>query len=173
MNFLPYEKFTIQTNKSVATVESIMKDNVEPKLFIDTTLGPSISKDFYGVVGSDCFEIKPITWMRNSFVPSIKGKIKIGQVDIKMMLSRDIVAFIVAFSAFCLFFFVLCLLPGTVVESKSLIELHLNPNLFMTSIPIIMLIFSYSLTYVSFKYETKKSKKILIGMLGVYNTLSI
>jgi len=163
MKFRLFEEFTIQTNKSVASVESIMKNNVEPKLFVDTTWGPSISKDFYGIVGSDCFEIRPVTWMRNSFIPIIKDKIKDNQVDITMMPNGSVLAFTIVFIASCLIFLINSLLasPSPTVTS------------FAISIPIIMSVFAYCLMYFAFKYEAKRSKKILIGVLGVYYTLSI
>lgn len=68
-HILPFDSFTIHTKLSLEEVHLIMDSLVGGTLSMDSR------KFFYGKLGRSSFSISPITGIRNSFLPRIKGDI--------------------------------------------------------------------------------------------------
>ena len=172
MKFLPCERFTIETNKSIAETKFLLISLIEPKMFIDTAWGPTTSKNFCGKIDNDKFNIKPISSMGGSIeFFTIRGKIKENQVDVEIKPGIFLIAVLAGLTFIAMIGSTMTLLPGTTqVTTNSFGVIHTtyinHPDFNMIVIPIILLAFAYLIAYVIFKYEALGMKNILIELLG-------
>lgn len=114
IHFLPYWKFTIDSDKPPEEVRRIME--AETKIREGWVFYSAVDEDFIGVVEETSFEVEPKlpfgVW--DSFAPMIAGQIQPqgsgAKVDIRMRLRWDAFAVSAVLSGMVGLYFAVCLL---------------------------------------------------------------
>lgn len=148
MKYLPYETHELETSLPFKEVYDRIYNCLENEEF------------FKGQINENKFKIRRKIWYRNDFRPIIEGIIwnhnNGSKIKIIMRLSKITLAGFIIISLFMLFF---CLI---IIASLSNHPRNINFGYF---IPIIIIIFEYSLSMIGFKPEAKKAKKLLENLI--------
>ncbi|MGE8432204.1 hypothetical protein [Chryseobacterium joostei] len=152
MKYLPFERITYRTNLSEQEVFTKLSSFVEPRKY---GLGRNHTKEYEGYVNNNSFEISRVIKYRNSFLPQISGRLQknnLGtQIEVTMKLNLFVLFFLLVWCSFALFFFL-----G--ISMKSIRDEEISVEFFL---PLLMLLFVYALTILSFKMESKRAKEYL------------
>jgi hypothetical protein len=156
MAFLPWENIEYKTSLSKDEIINRINNIVEPKGIFGIFLLKKYSygKPYEGEVYENGFKIKRITFYMNSFKPIILGNIIENRnqtiINIKMRCHYFIAGFMSIWFGGVLF-----TLLKNIIRAGSFIDI-------ISSIveALIFLAFGYLLITISFKYESKKTKKI-------------
>lgn len=158
MKYLPFETLTYRTALSPTESFQRLQDHVEPKrtLSVNGFSWPKKPhKDYHGYLSNNSFEITRIIHYRNSFLPTIKGRIESDPNGSIIHITMQPMIFVLLFlgvwcSVAALMFFVLL--------AQAISSGIFEPWIF---IPLGMLLFAYLMTTLAFKHESKRSKEDL------------
>lgn len=163
MRLLPYEDFYINSPLTPAEIQIKLEQELlspQPSLqpFGNWNGNNNGTAFFKGYAFNGIFEIERCIAYRNSFLPKIKGEtypnLQGSRVHIQMKLMSVILIFM------CIW------MSGTVIAFISMLISELNDSNLNVDIlvPFGMFIFGYSLTTLSFKWESKLSKNKLLDL---------
>jgi len=162
MRLLPIENISFKTDLSPEQVLHRIKENIEPKKefrFI-TNVSAGKGNPYEGSVTRNSFVISRVITYKNSFLPRIEGQVLEddggASIYVKMRLHHYVRVFMTLWFGGILAFtcYVLVLLTPSSEEFL--------PTL---SIAFGMLVFGYVLSFVAFKYESRKSVQYLAKLL--------
>lgn len=144
MRLLPYDKFTIETDKSKEMVYHLLCKNSDlKKSFLDM---PNAKKSFYGKVWYEEFRFLPINKYRSSFIPIIEGQIReYGEntrIDVTMRMAYFTMIFITVWLGLCALMCIFLLFNGTP----------------FVIVPIIFFCIGYGVMYFGYNHEVNKVK---------------
>lgn len=158
MKYLPFDSFTIPSNRSYDEVHRILEREVMPK-GSSVMSGVQQEPAFKGEVGEDHFKIMRNIRYQNSFLPIISGRIVDNypgtNIHVRMRAAISVYIFMaIWFTAvgFGLYF-------------------TLREMVMMSFIPMIMLVFGYLLMFLGYKFEARKARRILEGLFGDATTV--
>ena len=162
MKFLPFENYVLTTKLSLDEVYNRLAANVEPKKAYRFTLFTGTpAKAYEGEISKYAFRISRIINHRNSFLPIISGEILTlpgqTQINIKMKLSL----FVLIFVGFWLGIVGLLSLFIIVGKFSQSTQTSADGFSLQSLIPLGMFDFVSLLTLISFKIESRKSRKFL------------
>lgn len=120
MNILPFDKFDIITENSLWTIYDKLFKVVEKDKY--NFLCEDYDKPYHGYIYEKGFTIKPTSYIRNSFVPLIKGsfhnKDNKSVIHIKMKLDLPVLIFMIAW-VMGLLFILTILVVSWILDSAS------------------------------------------------------
>ncbi|MDF3028410.1 MAG: hypothetical protein K0S23_2717 [Fluviicola sp.] len=162
--FLPVENYIIHTKLSeeeiIQRLTELTKNTgskSNASLFgLGTLFGQKSGGPYEGKIQSKEFKISRIISYRNSFLPVIKGSISsfLNQREITISMGLNLVVKI-----FTIVWFSIVAISAFFILDKFL---HTNENPFLTNLfPLQMAVFGYVVMILSFKFESRKSKKDL------------
>lgn len=153
MKYLPIEHITYKTKLSSEEVSKKIEEVIEPKktVRINNIFKKRNHKPYEGYIHENTFNIKRIINHRNSFLPIINGTIKQNSNETTIRVKMKLHTFVIVFMSIWLG------LTG-IVFLLLLIKTGAN---FLVLVPGIMLILGYLLMIISFKWESRKTKKQL------------
>ncbi|MEA5471283.1 hypothetical protein [Spirulina sp. 06S082] len=100
MRFLPYDTFTIQTQKSLADVISRLEPKIEePRIFRGWNFG-SDRAPYAGKISHTGFEIHRVIQYRNSFLPNIHGHFESSLQGTNVRVTMSLHPFVTVFLLF-------------------------------------------------------------------------
>lgn len=153
MRLLPFDKFTIETDKPKIMVYQILLKNTEiKKNYFDM---PYKDKSFYGKVWYEGFDLIPNIKYRNPFIPIIKGKILEDDDVTKIIVTTRL-------CAFTMLFFTLW-----ISACISLFIAVLSGFAPFIIIPILMASTFYVVMFFGYKSEVSKIKKKFTEMFDL------
>ncbi len=159
--FLPFENYVITTNLSVEEVVERLSFNVEPEKMFTLTFLRSSSMPYEGNFDGNSFKISRIISYKNSFLPVILGEFKSFDGKTEIKIKMRMVIFVMIFMSFWLGMVSLFCVGITIVGISQLKSIFQNGFSPFFLIPYVMFTFGYLMTYLAFKYESKKSKQFL------------
>ena len=152
MKIIPYEKFKIESNLSVAEVLWRIKQRTGKKEFFNF----SPSHPFSGHVNEREFEITKNISYRNSFLPVIEGKVEQISTGTRVTISMRL-----HFAVMC---FMFIWFSGVSVGCIAVLT-HLDRFSMPMLIPFGMLVFGVALVSGGFWFEASKQKAMLIELI--------
>ena len=173
-NILPYEQFTLISKLSKDEVRKRISDNIEHRKGLQFSLFRRSSlKPYEGQIFGDSFKINRIIQYRNSFLPIVTGNISTfpgkTHISVKMKLANVVLIFVSIWlgvvGLVCLGMFLALFL-----QFQQFVQKPFSPELL---IPFGMFAFGCLLTTLSFKYESKKTKKFLTDILEAQEKIGI
>lgn len=160
MKYLPFEKICYSTKVDSVEILKRIEEIIEPKKTFSLTgvFGRGNLKDYEGFVKKNEFKINRIIGYRNSFLPQIKGLVEKDFTGTKVHLKMHLHPFVMLFM--CVWFGGVGL--GFLAFLPSLLNLEdFEP---LALLPFGMLIFGYLLVTLSFKFESKKTRKYFLEL---------
>ena len=155
MKFFPYYSYTIKSSLTPDEIRQKLADNIEPKkLFRFNFLSRNLTKPYEGEINGDTFNIRRIISGRDSFLPRIKGQISTTiDTEVHIVMRMALYTYIVLLTVNG------ALIYGLILAINSML-LHRQFNAAFLILPA-MLVISYLFAFLSFKYESSKSKTFL------------
>jgi hypothetical protein len=156
MRLLPYRRITLRSPLSASAVVQLLENSVEPKRRFRFGSG---ARRFEGTVTGLVFDIQPILFYRNSFVPQIRGTIEPEPTGSRISLvMRPHLAVLVFMSAWLSSIF-----AGGVTFAIAAFRgcAGIGPTL----IPFAMFLFGWMLTVGGFSSEATRAEQYLISMV--------
>jgi uncharacterized membrane protein (DUF485 family) len=166
-DILPFEDYTIKSKLSVEQVELKLKENIEPTNdSIFSTFFRNTTKPYEGYLYKNRFKIKRIIHYSNSFRPTIRGEMYAakGFTNIRVKMEVNIILLTI--------WYLLVVIIGVAIPAFNNIFVGLSNK---NSVPlggngIYILLALFVLTpVVTFKIESRKSKKFLAKLLEEFN----
>jgi hypothetical protein len=122
----PHHRFEIQSPLSTSAAIEALKAHVEPRRMFRVGLPSSANdKRFQGDVGADSFNITRVIGYRNSFLPTVNGKIRDAgsrsTIDVEMQLHAVAIVLMIVISAMLLLIVGAVAFEGDVVGLFSLV----------------------------------------------------
>lgn len=149
MKLLPYENLTIESKLTVEEVTQKIQENINQS--------KQQGRDkFYGWVSGSDFEI--YRRGRNSFSPSLRGKVLESENGSKINLKMRIVSYVLVFIGIW-FLFTLFALVSSIYSYITNGEIELLKNV------VFMLTFGYVITISGFYYGSSNSKNDLLRLV--------
>jgi len=149
MKFLPFENITYHTQLPGYEVIKRLSDNLEPRKIFSFGFNRD-RKKYEGNIERNKFNINRVIYYKNSFRPTITGKLSEDETGTTIKVKMRLHIFVGIFMTVWLGGVFLGLLAG----------LTAGDPVFML-VPFIMLLFGYGLTTGAFKYESIRAKKHL------------
>ncbi|HLP14497.1 MAG TPA: hypothetical protein VK177_21380 [Flavobacteriales bacterium] len=165
--YLAREDFELVTLLKSTDVINRIAENTGPKKTFRLALpGVKHDKPYEGVVDAESFKISRVINYKNSFLPVISGTVsgsgKVTAVTIKMRMLLPVRIFMFIWLGgvgLACIFITPFILSGDSASRKQ----GFDP---MALIPFAMFVFGYLLTYLAFKFESRKSKAFLKDLLN-------
>ena len=159
MKFLPYDRFTIQTETSAEDAMYALKSETEIQQRFSATnmniLG-SNRKTFAGIFEGNTFRLFRVTVGRSAYLPEISGEIENGENDkASVYVKTNISTSTAVFSAAAILFSLYKVLEYFLGSSQS--EAQYGVMVMWLSI----LIFTYGFMMLKYKSEYKKTRELL------------
>lgn len=168
-DFVPIEKYTIQTNLSEEEVLLRLRKIIgnPDRRFQFSFMGIDLKKhsnasfDYEGTISDNTFKISRVIRYRNSFLPVIKGTVSsfVNKTEIHISMKMHLVVTI-----FMIFWLSLTGIIASfilIILLQSLISFNFRGLGFPMLIPVMMFLFGYLMMLFGFKYEARKAKKDL------------
>ena len=159
--FIPHEKLTLETNLSKEEIGKRIAENTTDtpiRGFRWLQKGSASDRRFTGKISESGFDIEPNITYRNSFLPTIKGRIESDGIVSRIHLQLRLHAFFRVFG----FIWILIVIPVSI----TIIVAKITSG---ESVPFqrysILLVFVLAVFIGGFKYESIKSRKFLIKLL--------
>ncbi|MDQ1162896.1 hypothetical protein QE422_003264 [Chryseobacterium sp. SORGH_AS 447] len=154
MKYLPFEYIIYTSHLSQEEVMANLSGSVEwQKVHV---FGSGSTKEYRGLVNGNHFNISRIIFKRNAFQPQIIGTVQQHATGTRVEVKMQLNTFILCFSAFWCFAVLVFLIVNIASSDRS------YPSVL---IPFGMLLATYLTAILSFKAETKKSKRFLEQLL--------
>jgi hypothetical protein len=154
MKLIPFERFTIKSDKNESELIYSLTDNIEQKKHF--RLKRNNIKPYEGKIENNSFKINRIIYYRNPFLPVIKGKLITQNhkgTDIKIIIR--IKYFILLFMLFWSF-------------GPTLFFINFPPETIIAPliISVVWITIGYLFLFLPFNFERNKSKEFLTELLN-------
>ncbi len=159
MKYFPSENYLLSTKLSVDEIRTKISEQIVPKkLFMLSLFGERTTKPYEGTLTQEGFRINRILQGRNSWRPTITGKITKDTIGTKIQINMRMITIIevVMFVFLGMFGFLFICLTYVSISKGNFKGETLGIFLFFILLYVIMT--------VSFKYESLKSKKFLVEL---------
>lgn len=157
MLFIPYERLTIMTGRSVGETVATLAEVVEPKRWWRNPFSRQ-HKRYQGQVTPAGFEFTRIIHHRNSFLPVIKGQLQPA-------VSGTLVQLTLRLHPFVLVFWLLWLSMIGLAAVAGLVSWLTTPGDPARLIPVGMFVFGYLLCIIAFNWEARKERQFMAELL--------
>ncbi len=154
MKLIPFDKFTIKSNKDTLELISLLSDNIEQKKYL--RIKRNNKKPYEGKIEKNSFKVNRIIYHQNPCLPIIKGKlIKVNhretEIKIMMRVKYSSLIFILFWSFGPALFFV------AFPPEKIIVPLIIS---------MVWIIIGYLFLSIGFNIDRKKDNEFFIKLLN-------
>jgi hypothetical protein len=157
MSLLPYENYFIESTLSESEIISRLQEQIEPKQYVRFAFlkDKNSYKPYEGLITGSTFKINRVIRYRNAFLPMIIGEVlqngSRSRIHIKMQMMTAAVLFMIFWIFISLF-----------IGGVFIIIASGNPGFsFAGIVPVVLLLFGYSMAIFGFSGESTKAKQFL------------
>ena len=160
MHLFPYDRFTIQTQKSLLDVINTLETHIEAPRGWRSPFSRN-HLPYAGTISNSGFEIRRIIHYSNSFLPNIRGRFEPSSAGTRVRITMSLHPFVIAFLLFwlsiwygiSLLIFLSNLLSGDITGEAGL----------FLGMPIVMLAFFWFAFWSEANYSRRELTAIILG----------